>query len=156
MPIGGILGIGFVSASSAMVMTHGRGTFPDRLIGRGIATINTCVMLGVACMQTLSGIIVGASTAGRRRPHRNRVSRPVRSALVLIVAVSIYSHSRTSGPAMKCAPGCKSTRLELPLADFDGDLVAVDVGRAVAGQEQDGAGDVLRHQADRPQGVIRK
>jgi len=34
--------------------------FPDRLIGRGIATINTAVMLGVACMQTLSGIIVRA------------------------------------------------------------------------------------------------
>ncbi len=43
-----------------MVMTHGRGIFPDRLIGRGIATINTSVMLGVACMQTLSGVIVGA------------------------------------------------------------------------------------------------
>ena len=31
-----------------------------RLIGRGIATMNTSVMLGVACMQTLSGMILGA------------------------------------------------------------------------------------------------
>src|SRR5262249_31841283 len=60
VPIGAILGIGFFSASSTMVMTHARGIFPDRLIGRGISTINTSVMLGVACMQTLSGIIVGA------------------------------------------------------------------------------------------------
>src|SRR5262249_8294982 len=58
--VAAILGIGFFSASSPMVMTPGRGTIPDRLIGRGMATINTFVMLGVACMQTLSGIIVGA------------------------------------------------------------------------------------------------
>ena len=70
IPIGAILGIGFFSASSTMVMTHARGIFPDRLIGRGMATINTSVMLGVACMQTFSGIIVGAfEPAGRRRAH---------------------------------------------------------------------------------------
>jgi len=60
LPIGAILGIGFFSASSTMLMTHGRGTVPDRLIGRGVATINTAVMLGVACMQTFSEIVVGA------------------------------------------------------------------------------------------------
>src|SRR3954469_136493 len=59
LPITAILLIGFFSASSTMVMTHGRGIFPDRLIGRGVATVNTFVMLGVACMQTLSGIIIG-------------------------------------------------------------------------------------------------
>ena len=37
VPIGAIVAIGFFSASSTMVMTHGRGIFPDRLIGRGIA-----------------------------------------------------------------------------------------------------------------------
>src|SRR5882757_919572 len=51
--ISGIIAMGFVSASSTMVMTHGRGLFADRLIGRGMATMNTCVMGGVACMQTL-------------------------------------------------------------------------------------------------------
>src|SRR5204862_6272765 len=60
LSVGAIVAMGFFSASSTMVMTHGRGIFPDRLIGRGIATMNTSVMLGVACMQTLSGMIVGA------------------------------------------------------------------------------------------------
>src|SRR5262249_40092529 len=60
LSVGAIVAIGFFSASSTMVMTHGRGIFPDRLIGRGIATINTSVMLGVAVMQTLSGLIIGA------------------------------------------------------------------------------------------------
>jgi hypothetical protein len=54
LPVGAIIAMGFFSASSTMVMTHGRGIFPDRLIGRGISTMNTAVMLGVACMQTLS------------------------------------------------------------------------------------------------------
>ena len=73
VPIGAIVGIGFFSASSTMVMTHGRGIIPDRLIGRGIATINTSVMLGVACMQTLVRHHRRRfRTAGRRRPHAKR------------------------------------------------------------------------------------
>ena len=81
VPIGAIVAIGFFSASSTMVMTHGRGIFPDRLIGRGIATINTAVMLGVACMQTLvRHHRRRVRAAGRRRPHRDRLPRPVRRA----------------------------------------------------------------------------
>ncbi len=72
-------GSGFLSPCSTMVMAHGRGIFPDRLIGRGIATMNTCVMLGVACMQTLSGIIIGAfAPLRRRRPLGGRLPRAVR------------------------------------------------------------------------------
>ena len=70
VPIGAILGIGFFSASATMVMTHGRGIIPDRLIGRGMATINTSVMLGVACMQTyLRHHRRRFRAAGRRRAH---------------------------------------------------------------------------------------
>jgi predicted MFS family arabinose efflux permease len=101
VPIGAILGIGFFSASSTMVMTHGRGIIPDRLIGRGIATINTFVMLGVACMQTLSGIIVGAFEPladGARTETAYRALFGVLAA-VLIVAVAIYSRSQDVRPS---------------------------------------------------------
>src|SRR5258705_11878994 len=101
VPIGAILCIGFFSASSTMVMTHGRGIFPDRLIGRGVATINTAVMFGVACMQTLSGIIVGAfePLADGARPEA--AYRPLFGVLtlVLITAVAIYSRSRDIKPS---------------------------------------------------------
>jgi MFS family permease len=101
VPIGAILGIGFFSASSTMVMTHARGIFPDRLIGRGIATINTSVMLGVACMQTFSGVIVGAFEV---LPDGSRTEEAYRAlfgvlAVVLIIAVAIYSRSRDVRPS---------------------------------------------------------
>jgi predicted MFS family arabinose efflux permease len=101
VPIGAILGIGFFSASSTMVMTHGRGTIPDRLIGRGIATINTAVMLGVACMQTLSGIIVGAFVPLADGARTETAYRALFGVLtvVLIVAVAIYSRSQDVRPS---------------------------------------------------------
>ena len=101
VPIGAIVAMGFFSASSTMVMTHGRGTIPDRLIGRGIATINTFVMLGVACMQTLSGIIVGAFEPladGARSETAYRALFGVLTA-VLIAAVAIYSRSQDVRPS---------------------------------------------------------
>lgn len=101
VPIGAILGIGFFSASSTMVMTHGRGIIPDRLIGRGIATINTAVMLGVACMQTLSGIIVGAFVPLADGARTETAYRALFGVLtvVLIVAVAIYSRSQDVRPS---------------------------------------------------------
>jgi predicted MFS family arabinose efflux permease len=101
VPIGAILVIGFFSAASTMVMTHGRGIFPDRLIGRGMATINTAVMLGVACMQTLSGIIIGAFEPladGARSETAYRALFGV-LAVVLITAVAIYSRSQDIKPS---------------------------------------------------------
>ena len=101
VPIGAILRIGFFSASSTMVMTHGRGIFPDRLIGRGIATINTAVMFGVACMQTLSGIIVGAFEPLADGARSETAYRALFGVLtvVLIAAVAIYSRSQDVKPS---------------------------------------------------------
>jgi predicted MFS family arabinose efflux permease len=99
--VAAILGIGFFSATSTMVMTHARGIFPDRLIGRGIATINTSVMLGVACMQTLSGIIVGAFEPLADGARTETAYRALFGVLtvVLFVAVAIYSRSKDVKPS---------------------------------------------------------
>jgi predicted MFS family arabinose efflux permease len=101
LPIAAILGIGFFSATSTMVMTHARGIFPDRLIGRAIATVNTAVMSGVACMQTLSGIILGAFTPladGARSEDAYRALFAVLT-VVLLAAIVIYSRSRDLKPS---------------------------------------------------------
>jgi predicted MFS family arabinose efflux permease len=101
VPIGAIVAIGFFSASSTMVMTHGRGIFPDRLIGRGIATINTAVMLGVACMQTLSGVIVGGFEPLADGARSETAYRALFGVLtvVLITAAVIYSRSQDVKPS---------------------------------------------------------
>ncbi|MBR1121160.1 MFS transporter [Bradyrhizobium lablabi] len=101
VPVGAILCMGFFAASSTMVMTHGRGIIPDRLIGRGMATINTCVMLGVACMQTFSGIVIGSFEPladGARSESAYRALFGVLT-VVLIAAVAIYSRSQDIKPS---------------------------------------------------------
>jgi predicted MFS family arabinose efflux permease len=99
--VGAILAIGFFSASSTMVMAHARGVFPDRLIGRGISSVNTAVMLGVAVMQSLSGIIIGAFEPlpdGARTETAYRALFGVLTA-VLLLAIAIYSRSNDVKPS---------------------------------------------------------
>ena len=103
--VGAILAIGFFSACSTMVMAHGRGIIPDRLIGRGMATINTAVMLGVACMQSLSGVIVGAFeplASGARSETAYRALFAV-LACVLVAAACVYGRSRDVKPSEEMA-----------------------------------------------------
>jgi len=101
LPVGAIVAMGFFSASATMVMTHGRGFFPDRLIGRGIATMNTSVMLGVACMQTLSGMIIGAfePLAGGARTEIAYRSLFGFLTVILLIAVAMYSRSEDIKPS---------------------------------------------------------
>jgi MFS family permease len=91
--VAAIVAIGFFSASSTMIMTHGRAIFPDRLIGRGMSTMNTCVMLGVACMQSLSGVILGAFEPLADGARSELAYRTLFGfmAVVLVVAVAFYS-----------------------------------------------------------------
>jgi len=99
--IGGIIGIGFVSASSTMIMAHGRAIFPDRLIGRGMATLNTSVMLGVACMQTLSGLILGAFEPVADGGRSELAYRGLFGfmAVVLLAAVAVYGRVADARPS---------------------------------------------------------
>jgi predicted MFS family arabinose efflux permease len=101
VPVAAILAIGFFSASSTMVMTHARGIFPDRLIGRGISTINTAVMLGVAVMQTLSGLMIGAFEPLADGARTETAYRAMFGLLtvVLIVALAIYTRSKDVKPS---------------------------------------------------------
>lgn len=96
-----IIAMGFFSASSTMVMTHGRGIFPDRLIGRGIATMNTAVMLGVACMQTVSGLIIGAFEPQADGARTEEAYRALFGTLTLVLAgaLAIYSRSQDVKPS---------------------------------------------------------
>lgn len=101
LAIAAIIGIGFVSASSTMVMAHGRAIFPDHLIGRGVATLNTSVMLGVACMQTLSGMILGAfaPTADGARSELAYRSLFGFMCVLLLAALAVYGRAADIRPS---------------------------------------------------------
>ncbi len=101
LAVAAIIAIGSLSACSTVIMAHGRGIFPDRLIGRGMATMNTSVMLGVACMQTLSGVILGSfePLADGTRTEGAYRSLFAFMAVVLVVAAAIYSRAQDSKPS---------------------------------------------------------
>ena len=101
LAVAAIIAIGSLSASSTVIMAHGRGIFPDRLIGRGMATMNTSVMLGVACMQTLSGLILGsfAPLADGTRTEGAYRSLFAFMAVVLVLAAAIYSRAQDRKPS---------------------------------------------------------
>jgi predicted MFS family arabinose efflux permease len=101
LAIAAIVAIGFLSASSTMIMTHGRGIFPDRLIGRGMATMNTSVMLGVGCMQTLSGVILGAFTPLADGARTETAYRTLFGfmCVVLVVALVVYGRAADVRPS---------------------------------------------------------
>ncbi len=101
LAVAAIIAIGTLSASSTVIMAHGRGIFPDRLIGRGMATMNTSVMLGVACMQTLSGVILGSfePLADGTRTEGAYRSLFAFMAVVLVLAVAVYSRAQDRKPS---------------------------------------------------------
>lgn len=103
LAVAAIIAIGSLSASSTVIMAHGRGIFPDRLIGRGMATMNTSVMLGVACMQTLSGLILGSFAPladGTRTESAYRTLFAV-MAVVLVIAVAVYARAEDRKPSQE-------------------------------------------------------
>lgn len=67
--------IGACSAFMSTLHAHGRGIFPDRLVGRGMTILNMAVVLGTAIAQTISGWIVGAfiDGAGTAPEHAYRL-----------------------------------------------------------------------------------
>ena len=101
MPIVAIVLVGFSSSCSTMIMAHGRGSLPDRLIGRGMATVNTSIMLGVACMQSLSGMILGAFEPEASGGRSELAYRGLFGfmAVVLLAAVFVYSRSEDIRPS---------------------------------------------------------
>ena len=101
LPVTAMIVMGFVSSSSTMIMAHGRAILPDRLIGRGMATINASVMLGVACMQSLSGVILGWFEPLANGARTELAYRALFGCMcvVLLTALSIYSRSSDVRPS---------------------------------------------------------
>lgn len=51
--------LGFACGFPSILLAHARAIMPDRLIGRGVAVVNTGVMISIALMQTAVGAVIG-------------------------------------------------------------------------------------------------
>ena len=87
----------FVGSYGVVIMSHGRSIFPENLLGRGVATLNTAVFLGVFLLQSMGGFIIGGFVGedGMAPLHAYRVLF-FSLAAIIVVAAAIYSRSRES------------------------------------------------------------
>lgn len=95
----------WVGSYGVVIMSHGRAIFPEHLLGRGIATLNTAVFLGVFLMQAMGGLIIGqfVEDDGSAPLIAYRVLF-LSIAVVLFIGVLIFSKSKDSKAVQKKPP----------------------------------------------------
>lgn len=93
--------IALVGGYGVVIMAHGRAQFPLRLIGRGITTINVAVFLGVALMQVVTGLIIGAFIDQPGEPAPNLAYRVMFGFLGLVefLALQVYLRQPDAKPS---------------------------------------------------------
>lgn len=83
--------IGLISGYTVIIIAHGRGFYPDRLMGRGVTVVNTAVLGGAAAMQALTGLIAGLVAPGAARlPHHAYQAIFATLAALLVGSLIIY------------------------------------------------------------------
>lgn len=90
-----LIALGSFNAFSPVVIAHGRSLFPDRLVGRGMTTVNFFNMLGAGALQLVTGAIIGSFEQGENGtpPAAYRAMFAFLAAAMLL-ALLIYSRSR--------------------------------------------------------------
>lgn len=58
-----LIALGLVGHYGVVIVAHGRSLFPDRLIGRGVTTVNVAQSLGCAGLPILTGAVIGMFAA---------------------------------------------------------------------------------------------
>lgn len=96
--------IGYLGGHRVAMMAHGRSLFPARLVGRGVTTVNTSMVAGVAVMQIATGLIVGGfADGGSTAPAIAYRAAFGFIACVLIVAMAVYSRAEDRKPSQDAA-----------------------------------------------------
>ena len=75
------------------VLAHGQATFPDRLRGRALTTVNFAVFVGVGVTQVVTGYLINAFPADANGAHPEAAYRLMFAYLsvVVIVGTAIYA-----------------------------------------------------------------
>ena len=89
-----------------MVMAHGRACFPERLVGRAVTVVNFANFTGVAVMQMVAGLIVGAFPAEDGvAPEAAYRSAFAFLAATLAFALTIYLRVADAKPSQDLGAG---------------------------------------------------
>jgi len=95
--IGLLSAIGFCGLTYGVLMAHGRAFFPERLLGRGITTMNVFFIGGAGLLQPISGAWM---LTMRHAPPALAFARlHLAFGLILAVALGIYLFAREAEPA---------------------------------------------------------
>lgn len=87
--------IGLLGAYSVLIISHVRGLFPLRMVGRGLTAANLFNFAGVGVIQAISGWIVGAwPEVDGARPHEAYQALYWFLAAIVAAASAIYAFSR--------------------------------------------------------------
>jgi predicted MFS family arabinose efflux permease len=99
--------IAFIGGFSGLIAAHGRKFYPDRLIGRGISTVNCAVLFGAASLQAGTGMLIGwLSTPGQPIPdHAYRAMFGAMSAVLVIALACYWRCPEARAPAPARHPG---------------------------------------------------
>ncbi|MET4697522.1 MFS family permease [Constrictibacter sp. MBR-5] len=91
--------LGLVGHYGVVIVAHGRSLFPDRLVGRGVTTVNVAQSVGCALLPMLTGAVVGAfPTADGMAPEAAYRAAFGTLAVILLSGLLIYSRARDSKP----------------------------------------------------------
>ncbi|MGE0152210.1 MAG: MFS transporter [Reyranellaceae bacterium] len=88
------------------VLAHGQATFPDRLRGRALTTVNFAVFAGVGVTQVVTGFLINAFPADAVGAHPEAAYRLMFAylAAVVIAGVAIYAvNAKFKRPAARPA-----------------------------------------------------
>lgn len=92
----------FASGYTIVIVSHGRSLFPDRLIGRGVTTVNLAQAVGAAILPIVTGAIVGALTplGATTAPEIAYRAAFACLAVLLLAGLAVYSRSRDTKPGV--------------------------------------------------------
>ncbi len=93
--------LGLVGHYGVVIVAHGRSLFPDRLVGRGVTTVNIAQTIGCAALPIATGAVVGAFPAGPAGGAPEVAYRAAFGTLafILLAGLLIYSRARDAKPS---------------------------------------------------------
>jgi MFS family permease len=96
-----LIALCLVAAYGIVIVAHGRAQFPERLVGRGVTSMNMAQISGATLMPVLTGWAIGlfpATATGARPEEAYRLAYLVLAAC-LAAGIAVYSRSKDAKPS---------------------------------------------------------